>query len=239
MKERLDETTIALRVAKELQDGWYVNLGFGIPTLAASFLPEGRTVFFQSENGLLGYGGTATLEEASGMGWLYVDAAAQPVFPAPGMAIFDYGEAFDMIRGNHLDLTVLGGLQVSERGDLANWRMPMYTGKAGTIGGAMDLAASARRVYVAMTHTEKGNKPKIVRECRAGVDREAMRPPDLHGPGSHRRDGEGVGPRGESPRLVGGGDPGADRTEADRGPRPQGYRTLGPVVHLWNYELKI
>lgn len=169
MKERLDETTIALRVAKELQDGWYVNLGFGIPTLAASFLPEGRTVFFQSENGLLGYGGTATLEEASEMGWLYVDAAAQPVFPAPGMAIFDYGEAFDMIRGGHLDLTVLGGLQVSERGDLANWRMPMYTGKAGTIGGAMDLAASARRVYVAMTHTEKGNKPKIVRECKLAL----------------------------------------------------------------------
>jgi len=169
MKERLDETTIALRVAKELQDGWYVNLGFGIPTLAASFIPEGRSVFFQSENGLLGYGGTATLEEASGMGWLYVDAAAQPVFPAPGMAIFDYGEAFDMIRGNHLDLTVLGGLQVSERGDLANWRMPMYTGKAGTIGGAMDLAASARRVYVAMTHTEKGDRPKIVRECKLAL----------------------------------------------------------------------
>ena len=169
MKERLDETTIALRVSKELQDGWYVNLGFGIPTLAASFLPEGRTVFFQSENGLLGYGGTATLEEASEMGWLYVDAAAQPVFPAPGMAIFDYGEAFDMIRGGHLDLTVLGGLQVSEQGDLANWRMPMYTGKAGTIGGAMDLAASARRVYVAMTHTEKGNKPKIVRECKLAL----------------------------------------------------------------------
>jgi len=169
MKERLDETTIALRVAKELQDGWYVNLGFGIPTLAASFLPEGRSVFFQSENGLLGYGGTATVEEAGEMGWLYVDAAAQPVFPAPGMAIFDYGEAFDMIRGGHLDLTVLGGLQVSERGDLANWRMPMYTGKAGTIGGAMDLAASARRVYVAMTHTEKGNRPKIVRECKLAL----------------------------------------------------------------------
>jgi 3-oxoacid CoA-transferase subunit B len=169
MKERLDETTIALRVAKELQDGWYVNLGFGIPTLAASFLPEGRSVFFQSENGLLGYGGTATLEEAAGMGWLYVDAAAQPVFPAPGMAIFDYGDAFDMIRGGHLDLTVLGGLQVSERGDLANWRMPMYTGKAGTIGGAMDLAASARRVYVAMTHTEKGDRPKIVRECKLAL----------------------------------------------------------------------
>ena len=169
MKERLDETTIALRVAKELQDGWYVNLGFGIPTLAASFIPEDRTVFFQSENGLLGYGSTATVEEAGEMGWLYVDAAAQPVFPAPGMAIFDYGEAFDMIRGGHLDLTILGGLQVSERGDLANWRMPMYTGKAGTIGGAMDLAASTRRVYVAMTHTEKGDRPKIVKECKLAL----------------------------------------------------------------------
>jgi 3-oxoacid CoA-transferase B subunit len=103
------------------------------------------------------------------MGWRYVDAAAQPVFPAPGMAIFDYGEAFDMIRGGHLDLTVLGGLQVSERGDLANWRMPMYTGKAGTIGGAMDLAASTKRVYVAMTHTEKDNRPKIVKECRLAL----------------------------------------------------------------------
>lgn len=169
MKERLDEMTIALRVAKELRDGWYVNLGFGIPTLIAGFVPEGREIFFQSENGLLGYGATASLEEAGEMGWRYVDAAAQPVFPAPGMAIFDYGEAFDMIRGAHLDLTVLGGLQVSERGDLANWRMPMYTGKAGTIGGAMDLAASTKRVFVAMTHTEKDNRPKIVKECRLAL----------------------------------------------------------------------
>lgn len=169
MKERLDETTIALRAAKELEDGWYVNLGFGIPTLIASFLTEGRTVFFQAENGLLGYGATATLEEANEMGWRYVDAAAQPVFPAPGVAVCDYGEAFDMIRGGHLDLTVLGGLQVSERGDLANWRMPRYTGKAGTIGGAMDLAACTKRVFVTMTHTEKDNRPKIVKECRLAL----------------------------------------------------------------------
>ena len=165
MKERLDEQTIALRMAKELQDGWYVNLGYGIPTLASNFIPESRTVFFQAENGLLNYGSIATPEEADQMGWRYVDAAAHPVLPAPGMAVFDYGEAFDMICGRHLDLVVLGGLQVSERGDLANWRMPTYTGKGGTIGGAMDLAACAKRVYVAMTHTEKDNKPKIVKEC--------------------------------------------------------------------------
>lgn len=165
MKERLDEQTIALRVAKELQDGWYVNLGYGIPTLVSDFIPGGRSVFFQAENGVLGYGDFATQEEANELGWLYVNAAAQPIFPAPGMALCDYGEAFDMIRGGHLDLTILGALQVSERGDLANWRMPMYTGKAGTIGGAMDLAACAKRVFITMTHTDKDNKPKIVKEC--------------------------------------------------------------------------
>jgi len=169
MKERLDEQTIALRVAKELQDGWYVNLGFGIPTLVSNFVPEGRTIFFQAENGLLGYGAIATHEEADNMGWRYVNGGAQPVTPVPGLAVFDYGEAFDMIRGGHLDLVILGGLQVSERGDLANWRLPTYTGKGGTIGGAMDLAACGKRVFVTMTHTEKDNKPKIVRECSYAI----------------------------------------------------------------------
>lgn len=165
MKERLDEQTIALRAAKELQDGWYVNLGFGIPTLVSNFVPEGRTILFIAENGLLGYGPVVTAEEANEMDWCYVNAGAQPVLPAPGMAIFDYGEAFDMIRGGHLDLTILGGLQVSEQGDLANWRLPIYKGRGGTIGGAMDLAACTKRVFVVMTHTERDNKPKIVKEC--------------------------------------------------------------------------
>ena len=165
MKERLDEQTIALRAAKELQDGWYVNLGFGMPTQVSNFIPEGRTIIFQAENGLLGYGRIATPQEASEAGWRYVNAAAQPVLPLPGMAIFDYVEAFDMIRGGHLDLVILGGLQVSERGDLANWRLPTYTGRGGTIGGAMDLAASSQRVFITMTHTEKDDKPKIVKEC--------------------------------------------------------------------------
>lgn len=165
MKERLDEQTMALRAAKELQDGWYVNLGFGIPTLVSNFIPEGRTVIFQAENGLLGFGPIATPEEANEMGWCYVNGGAQPVLLAPGMAVFDFGEAFDMIRGGHLDLAILGGLQVSERGDLANWSLPTYSGKGGTIGGAMDLAACARRVFVTMTHTERDNKPKIVKQC--------------------------------------------------------------------------
>ncbi len=165
MKERLDEQTIALRAAKELQDGWYVNLGFGMPTQVSNYIPEGRTIFFQAENGLLGYGAICTPEEANEMGWRYVNAGAQPVHYAPGVAVFDYMEAFDMIRGGHIDLVVLGGLQVSENGDLANWRLPIYTGKSGTIDGAMDLAASAKRVYITMTHTEKDNKPKIVKKC--------------------------------------------------------------------------
>jgi len=165
MKERLDEQTIALRAAKELQDGWYVNLGFGMPTQVSNFVPEGRKVFFQAENGLLGYGPIATPEEANEMGWCYVNGGAQPVTPAPGMAVFDYMEAFDMIRGGHLDLVILGGLQVSMRGDLANWRLPTYTGRGGTIGGAMDLAACGKKIFVTMTHTEKDNKPKIVNEC--------------------------------------------------------------------------
>lgn len=165
MKERLDEQTIALRAARELEDGWYVNLGFGMPTLVSNFIPEGREVIFQAENGLLGYGPIATPEEANDLGWRFVNAGAQPVLPKPGMAVFDYGEAFDMIRGGHIDLVILGGLQVSERGDLANWRLPIYTGRGGTIGGAMDLATCAKKVYVTMTHTEKDDKPKIVRKC--------------------------------------------------------------------------
>lgn len=169
MKERLDEQTIALRAAKELQDDWYVNLGFGMPTQVSNFIPEGKTIIFQAENGLLGYGPIATPEEANELGWCYVNGGAQPVLPQPGMAIFDYMEAFDMIRGGHLDLVILGGLQVSERGDLANWRLPTYSGRGGTIGGAMDLAASSQRVFVTMTHTEKDNKPKIVKECTYGL----------------------------------------------------------------------
>lgn len=165
MKERLDEQTIALRAAKEIQDGWYVNLGFGMPTTVSNFIPEGRTIIFQAENGLTGYGPIATPEEANELGWRYVNAGAQPVLPAPGMAIFDYAEAFDMIRGGHLDLVILGGIQVSERGDLANWQLPTYHGKGGTIGGAMDLAACTKRVFVTMTHTQKDNTPKIVKRC--------------------------------------------------------------------------
>lgn len=163
VKHRLEEEAIALRAAKELQEGWYVNLGFGIPTLISALFPlPDKAVFLMTEVGLLSYGSIATQEEADAMGWLYIDASGHPVRVAPGMSIFHIAEAFDMIRSRKLDVTILGALQVSEKGDLANWTSP---GLVSSIGGAMDLAVGAKRVFVCMTHTTKNNEPKIVKEC--------------------------------------------------------------------------
>jgi len=161
-KARLDEQTIALRAAKELQDGQYVNLGHGIPVLASNYVPEGRTVFFHAETGILHFGRVASWQEADEMGWTLVNPSGQPVLPLPGLSLFDVGEAFDMIRSGRLDLTILGGLQVSEKGDLANWRA---TGAISSIGGAMDLAVGAKSVVVCMTHVSRKNDYKIVNEC--------------------------------------------------------------------------
>lgn len=175
-KGRLDEQTVAMRVAKEFQDGMIVNLGGGIPTLACNFVPEGREVLFHSENGVVGYGGIASTEEAD---WDLFNASFQPVTPLPGMSFFCHDESFAMIRGVHIDISVLGALEVSEKGDLANWAvgsMADYEGdirkwiKRGrfppAIGGAMDLAIGARRIIVAMTHTTKTGKPKVVNQCK-------------------------------------------------------------------------
>lgn len=161
MAERLNEQTMALRVAKEFQNGMVVNLGFGIPTLACNYIPEGREVIFQSENGCLGYSRTAITEEEQDFN--LVNASGQFVVGQPGMCFFDHAESFSMIRGGHIDLCVLGGLQVSEKGDLANW---MIAGRqTGNIGGAMDLAFGAAKLLVVMTHTTKDNEPKILKEC--------------------------------------------------------------------------
>lgn len=160
-KERLDEQTIAMRAAKEFQDGMYVNLGIGIPTLCSNFIPEGREVLFHSENGVLGYGPIIT--DPSQADVHLVNAGGQPVSRKPGMCFVDHAESFVMIRGRHIDITVLGGLQVSEKGDLANWLIPGK--KIGSLGGGMDLAFRAKKVIVCMTHTTRDGKPKIVREC--------------------------------------------------------------------------
>jgi 3-oxoacid CoA-transferase subunit B len=161
MKERLDEQTMALRVAKEFRNGMVINLGYGIPTLAANFIPEDIEVIFHAENGCLGYGPTPTRPEDED--FHLVNATGQFVTPRPGMCFFDHAESFSMIRGRHIDLCVLGALQVLEKGDLANWTM--QTGRPGNIGGAMDLAFGAHHLIAVMTHTTKNNEPKLLKEC--------------------------------------------------------------------------
>ena len=153
------QTIIARRIARELSAGMLVNLGIGIPTLVANYLPEGMHVFFQSENGLIGTG--APPEEGMAHPTL-TDAGGRPVTALPGASTFDSAMSFGLIRGGHLDLTVLGGLQVDQAGRLANWMIPgkMVPG----MGGAMDLVTGARRVIVAMQHTAKG-APKIMKKC--------------------------------------------------------------------------
>ena len=153
------QTVIAKRIAQELGTGMLVNLGVGIPTLVANYVPSGMQIYFQSENGLIG---TGPIPE-QGMSERYLtDAAGQPVSALPGACTFDSAMSFGLIRGGHLDVTVLGGLQVDEEGHLANWMIPgkMVPG----MGGAMDLVTGAKRVIVAMQHTAKG-KPKIVKQC--------------------------------------------------------------------------
>jgi acetate CoA/acetoacetate CoA-transferase beta subunit len=153
------QVIIARRIAKELAQGMLVNLGIGIPTLVANYLPADLHVFFQSENGLIGTG--APPEEGMAHPTL-TDAGGRPVTALPGASTFDSAMSFGLIRGGHVDLTVLGGLQVDQEGHLANWMIPgkMVPG----MGGAMDLVTGAKRVIVAMQHTAKG-KPKIMKKC--------------------------------------------------------------------------
>jgi acetate CoA/acetoacetate CoA-transferase beta subunit len=164
-------TLIAIRIAQELGPGMLVNLGVGIPTQVANYVPRDMRIYFQSENGLIG---TGPIPE-EGMAERYLtDAAGQPVSALPGAATFDSAMSFGLIRGGHLDITVLGGLQVDEAGHLANWMIPgkMVPG----MGGAMDLVTGAKRVIVAMQHTAKG-KPKIVKQCSLPLT--SLRPIDL------------------------------------------------------------
>lgn len=160
-KPRLSREQIAQRAALELPDGAYVNLGFGIPTLIADYLPKGVSLYFHSENGILGMGRRARPGEED---FDLVDAMKVPVTLIPGASFFHQADAHLMTRGGHLDVAVLGGLQVSEKGDLANWKVPGAKGPGG-IGGAMDIAAGARRLIVCMEHTTKDGAPKIAREC--------------------------------------------------------------------------
>jgi 3-oxoadipate CoA-transferase, beta subunit len=160
-KPRLAREQIAQRAALELPDGAYVNLGWGIPNLIADYLPAGLTVYFHSENGILGMGRRAKPGEED---YDLVDAMKVPVTLTPGASFFHQADAHLMSRGGHLDVAVLGGFQVSEKGDLANWKIPGAKGSGG-IGGAMDIAAGAKKLIVCIEHTTTEGAPKIVREC--------------------------------------------------------------------------
>jgi 3-oxoacid CoA-transferase B subunit len=163
-KERLSREAIAMRIAKEFFDGAVVNLGIGIPTLCSSFVPEGMQVTYHTENGALGFGRVVTEEDKE----KYADvdltnAGGQYVYPKPGMCFFNHAESFCMIRGGRIDIAVLGVLEVSEKGDLANW---MFPGRGvGNIGGGMDLAFCAKRIIGATEHTTKDGKAKLVKTC--------------------------------------------------------------------------
>lgn len=160
-KARLSREQIAQRAAQELTDGAYVNLGWGIPNLISDYLPKGTTVYFHSENGILGMGPRAKQGEED---FDLVDAMKVPVTLLPGASFFNQADAHLMTRGGHLDVAVLGGFQVSQKGDLANWKIPGSKGSGG-IGGAMDIAAGAKKLIVCMEHTTRDGASKIVKQC--------------------------------------------------------------------------
>lgn len=164
MKSRLDREVIAMRVANEFEDGDYVNLGIGIGQEAGDFISPDKTVIFHSEQGFIGFGRIYTEGEEDLADPDYINAGGNYVASSPGMCFVHHADSFAMVRGGHIDVTVLGAYQVSEQGDLANWALKQDS-KIGNIGGAMDMPVGIKKVIVAMEHTTRDNKAKIVKKC--------------------------------------------------------------------------
>jgi 3-oxoacid CoA-transferase subunit B len=160
MTAGLNKEQIAFRVAQELQDGMYVNLGIGLPGLVSQYIPKGLEVMLHAENGVLGYG---SIKEGQQVDTDLINASLRPIGLRPGASFFNHADSFTMVRGGRLDLTVLGGYQVSEKGDLANWKT--IEEKVGAVGGAMDLVCGVKKVIVAMQHTFRSGEPRIVKKC--------------------------------------------------------------------------